>query len=420
MVEIKKLKNGLPIILAPLHDTQAVTVLVLAKVGSRYESAKVSGISHFIEHLLFKGSKKRKTSLAITKALDNVGANYNAFTSKDMTGYYIKVGKKNLKLALDVLSDMVLAPLFEKREMEKERGVIIEEINMYEDNPLMGIEGYFEEEVFKGHPLSRKISGEKEDIKRMSREDIVSYFKKHYLQGKLLLGLSGNFNNNAIQTVEQFFGSQKLKNKEVAFKKFDLKQTSKRFKFVTKDTQQIQTMLGFPAFGQNHPLYYPTALLATILGGNMSSRLFTEVREKRGLCYFVRASFEVYEDVGTFAVQAGLDPERLLLAFKTIKAELEKIKARGISKAELNKAKEFIKGKLILNLEDSADLISWLTHQQLMFGKIETLEEKIKKIEAVTLEQVNRSAKEIINWQKFNLAFIGPEKHKKDILKIFN
>jgi len=419
-VEIKKLKNGLPLILAPLRDTQAVTVLLFAKVGSRYESASVSGISHFIEHLLFKGGKKRKTSLAITKALDSVGAEYNAFTAKDMTGYYVKVGREHLELAVDVLSDMVLAPLFDNKEIEKERGVIIEEINMYEDNPLMGIDNYFEEEVFQGHPLSRKISGEKEDIRRLSRRDIVAYFKKYYLQGRLFLGLAGNLPDNAVVLAERFFGRQKLANRTGDFKKFSERQSAPRFKFVNKETSQIQTMLGFPAYHQNHPLYYAASLLTVILGGNMSSRLFTEVREKRGLCYFVRAAYEVYEDSGTFAVQAGLDPVRLSLAFQTIEAVLTKIKSGGVTAAELKKAKEFLKGKLILNLEDSADVIAWLVKQRMMFGKIETLDEKIKKIAAVKIADVNRAAKELINWRKFNLAFIGPEKYRPEILKIFN
>jgi len=415
----RKLTNGLPIILAPMHDTQAITVFILVKVGSRYESAKVSGISHFIEHLLFKGGKKRRTSLAITKALDSVGAEYNAFTGKDLTGYYIKVAKKHLPLALDVLSDMVLSPLFDAKELEKERGVIIEEINMYEDNPLMGIDSYFEEQLFLGHPLSRKISGEKEDILRISRKDIIDYYKKNYLQGKIIVGLGGNLPTDVLELTEKFFGKQKLKNQAIPFQKFVSQQQKPRFKIIAKDNQQIQVMMGFPAYNQNHPLHYATALLSIMLGGNMSSRLFTEIREKRGLCYFVRASYDAYEDTGAFYISAGLDQSRLVLALTTIKAELNKIKKIPPQKTEITKAKEFLKGKMILNLEDSDDIIAWLVKQQLFTGKMETLEQKLAKIDAVTEAQIALAAKNIIDWKKFSLAMIGSDKQQKDILEIF-
>ena len=420
MFKLDTLNNGITLLTAPLKETQAVTVLVLVKVGSRYEPLKLNGISHFIEHLLFKGTGKRPTSLDITKELDGVGADYNAFTAKDHTGYYVKVEKEHLKLALDIVADMLFNPLFPKAEMEKERGVIIEEINMYEDNPLMLIGDIFESCIFSGHALGQRISGPKQNIKNLKQETIVDFYQKHYLNRRLLVGIGGNFPAQDIKKiVNQYFGAKRLAGQKRPFSKFVLKQRQPKANLHYKDTSQAQLALGLPAFKNTDPRFYPLTLLAVILGGNMSSRLFLEIREKRGLAYFVRAGVNLYEDPGAFLVQAGLEKSRIFEAVKVIREELEKAREKGVTAEELKRAKEFIKGKLVLQLEDSASLISWLGEQRLLADKVESAETKLKKINAVTLEDVKKVAQQIFDFKKINLGLIGPFKEKSRFLNIF-
>lgn len=325
MHKLLKLKNGLNCILAPLHETEAVTVLVLVKVGSRYESNKINGISHFIEHLLFKGTKRRPTSLHLTKELDSLGAEYNAFTDKDHTGYYIKVHKRHLAQAVEVVSDMLFNPLFEEKEINRERGVIIEEIKMYEDNPLMYIGDVLERAMFQEHPLGNRISGPQSNLRTINRKEILDYYKKYYFTSNLIIGLAGNFTEAEGKILaEKNFGQHKLNPVKDDFKKFSDQQNKLQINIETRDSQQVQLALGFMAYKRTDPKIYPLSLLAVILGGSMSSRLFTAIREKRGLAYFVRASTTLYEDVGALDIQAGLDQNRLVAALKVLKDELIK------------------------------------------------------------------------------------------------
>ncbi|MCX6785888.1 MAG: pitrilysin family protein [Candidatus Komeilibacteria bacterium] len=421
MYKLETLTNGLQLITAPRTDTQAVTVLVLVKVGSRYETEKLNGVSHFIEHLLFKGTAKRPTSLHISRELDGVGAEYNAFTAKDHTGYYIKVNKERLELALDILSDILFKPLFPAVEIERERGVIIEEINMYEDNPLMLIGDIFEGTIFANHPLGKRISGPKANIKAISRHEIIKFYREYYFNKKLILGLSGNYNQaEAKKLINKYFSGQKISAPVGTFSGFSFKQSAPQLTLHYKETAQVQLALGFPAYKNTDHRVYPLMLLAVILGGGMSSRLFMEIREKLGLAYFVRAGVDLYEDTGSLIIQAGLEQTNITTAIKKILAELKKIKERGITPAELVKAREFIKGKLILQLEDSAALISWLAEQRLLTGKIDDLPEKLKKINRVSLAEVESVAAEIINFKRLNLALIGPFKNKAEFLKIIS
>jgi predicted Zn-dependent peptidase len=420
MHKLTVLNNKIKLITAPLQETKAVTVLVLVKVGSRYEPAKVNGISHFIEHLMFKGTIKRPTSLDITKELDGVGAEYNAFTSKHHTGYYIKASHKHLELAVEMLADMLFNSVFDKKELERERGVIIEEINMYDDNPLISIGDVYESVVFAGDSLGRLISGKKSNVSSISRRELVDFYRRYYLTGRLVVGIAGNFKRQrAISLVNKYFGKQKSSGVGRQFVKFSRKQSSPRAMSVLKQTQQVQLALGFPAVSLKSPKVYPLTVLSSILGGNMSSRLFTEIREKRGLCYSIRTNLSLFEDTGTFLVQAGLDASRLTEALRAIKEELVKITEDKVSASELKRAKEFIKGNLILRLEDSADLIAWLAEQQMLNGKMETLEQKIVKLDQVTVQEVKKLAQELIKFNKLNLAIIGPVKDKNKFIKIF-
>ena len=410
MFKKHKLNNGLRVILAPMQDTKAITVLVLFRVGSRYETANINGASHFVEHLMFKGTKKRPTAMKISQELDSVGAEYNAFTSKDYTGYYVETDSEHTDLALDVLSDIVNNSIFSPKEIERERGVIIEEINMYEDNPMMYIEDLFEQTMYGDHPLGWNIAGPREVIRRVTRKQLFDYYRTYYQPANSLVVAAGRLGENFLEKVKSSFGAgQKFKHRP-SYRPYRAKQASPHQNIKNKETEQVQLALGFPAYSYFQEKIYPLYLLSVILGGNMSSRLFMSVREKMGLCYFIRASVGVYEDAGNFVIQAGLDKKRLEQAIIAISLELAKVKKDGITAPELYKAKEFLKGKLILQLESSDAVASWLGKQELLRRQILTPAEQIKRLEKVSREQVNRVAAEVINQRQVNLALIGPVK----------
>ncbi len=419
MYKKTKLKNGLTLITAPLKETKAVTVLVLLPVGSRYESKNINGVSHFVEHLMFKGTKKRPTSLDITKELDSIGAEFNAFTAKDHTGYYIKAAAEHIELAFDILSDMLLNSVFDKAEIEKERGVIIEEINMYQDNPLMYLSDLFERTIFGDNNLGWMISGPKSVIKKVSRREILDYKNKHYKPSNIILTISGSFKKPQIEKlVKKYFSSNGKNTKITNFPKVKINQIKPKVNIMFKKTEQVQLGLGLPAYSLHDKRMYPLYLMAVILGGNMSSRLFTTVREKYGLAYYIRTDISAYQDISAFLVQSGLDKEKTKKAISLILAELNKIKEEGVTDKELSSAKEFLKGKLVLGLEDSENVADWFGKQQLLLNKIYTPEQKLKKIFDVKKEQIQEVAKDLFKEQKLNLAMIGPFKDKGEFKKL--
>lgn len=406
----KTLSNGVKIISAPMHETKAVTALVMVGVGSRYETPHLSGGSHFIEHLLFKGTKRRPTALDITKELDGVGAEYNAFTSKDYTGYYIKIDGEKLELALDILGDMIWHSTYQPAEVERERGVIIEEINMYEDNPMMHMEDLFEQAIYGHHPLGWMISGTRETMKAMSRTALLEYQKKTYRPDNMVVAVAGRFEPKHLDTlVHTHFGApQRARGRAPSFRRFSAKPTGPRVTIKTKETEQVQVALGVPAVSGTHRDLPALSLLGTILGGNMSSRLFMEVREKRGLAYFVRAGVGTYQDTGTFMVQAGLERVRIEEAITAILAELGKVAKRGVTPAELTRAKEYAHGKLVLELEDSQSIASFAGRQLLLERKFETPEQKMAKLRAVARADLQRVAAKYFRRRALALALIGP------------
>ena len=364
MYQKQTLKNKVRLITAPLKETATATLLVMVRAGSRYENLKNNGVSHFVEHLMFKGTKKRPNTLALSKELDGVGAEYNAFTGKDYTGYYVKCDTRHLSLAIDVLSDMLLHSLFNPQEIQKERGVIIEEINMYEDNPLMYAEDFFEQLMFSANPLGYSIAGSRETVKNLSPLAITSYLKKLYTGKNIVIGLAGNFTPQHLSEIKNKFNFQ-LGNKKNTFRPIKIKQSKPRLKLLFKDTEQAQLVLGFPALSYFSKKIYALQLLAVILGGYMSSRLSLEVREKNGLAYFVRSWLNFYEDTGSFLVQSGLDKNRIEAATKLILSQLAKIK-KGVTVEELRRAKENLAGRLAIDLENSSNLSHWHVIQEVL------------------------------------------------------
>ena len=412
------LKNGTRVILSPQKETKAVTVLVLFGVGSRYETDDIAGISHFLEHMMFKGTARRPNMLALSKELDQVGAQFNAFTSKDHTGYWIKVNSEHLALALDMLSDMLQNSKFEAEELKREKGTIIEEINMYEDTPTRRVESLLEEIVFKGNTLGRDIAGSKKTVQNTTREKMLQYLQKHYTPKNCVISLAGNIKNkSAREMIEKYFGISDRINQKNQFKKFIPFQKKPQLKLHYKKTEQVHLSLGFIGPKLTAKDLMATQLLSVILGGSMSSRLFINIRERQGLCYYIRAVHEGAQDTGIFSVAAGLDKNRIYEAINLILEELRKVKKHGITKEELIKAQEFLKGHLILEMEDCSSVADWYGRQELLVGKIKTPEQKIAEIMKVTKKQIDASARNIFQTQKMNLALIGPYKNEKEFKK---
>lgn len=408
------LHNQVKLFLVPLQDTKSVTTLVMYPVGSRYESEKMSGVSHFIEHMMFKGTKKRPNTLTLTREIDRLGAEYNAFTSKEYTGYYIKADAEYLNISLDILSDMLFNSKFEAKEMTKEKGVIVEEIRMYNDNPLMNIENIFEEVMFAGE-LGRDVAGTEKHVLSYKREDVLNYRDKYYSPQNATVVIAGNINEKTEDWIEKYFGQEKNKkklNKFFAQGKFNSTKKEKRIKIQKKSTDQAQLMLGFPGFDYNAKENAILSVLNTILGGSMSSRLFIQIRERRGLAYMVRSGADNFRDLGYVYVRAGLESKNINPAIKVIKDEIKKIISKGVTKKELIDAKTHIRGALTLSLEDSSIQASWLAKEALFMNEIKTPEERLEDIYKVTNEDIKRIAKKVFKFDQMRVAIIGNVEEK--------
>lgn len=415
------LNNGTRVLFAPVAGTKAVTVLILFPVGSRHETKRINGSSHFLEHLFFKGTTNRPSTLEISKELDGVGADYNAFTAKDHTGYYVKVSADKLELALDILSDMLYHSLFDPKEIERERGVIVEEINMYEDNPMMLLDDVFEQLLFKGSTLGWQIAGPRSVIRTVTRRQLMDYKAKFYTPHNLLLTIAGRFTSStAARLVKKYFGRARGAARATRFDRFHRPQQRPAVHVRFKETEQVQLGLGFPAFSLFDRRLPALSVLATVLGGNMSSRLFINIRERLGLAYFIRTEASLYQDTGAFLVRAGLEKTRIKEAIRKIWDELRLVTRDGITLEELARAQEYLKGKIILSLEDSEHIADWVGKQMLLKGRIETPEEKIKKLMAVTAAEVRQVARLLIRQERANLALIGPFRSPREFVTLIS
>jgi predicted Zn-dependent peptidase len=411
-------RNGLKIITVPLKNTRAVTVLVLVGTGSKYETKEINGISHFLEHMFFKGTKKRPSTLKIAEALDKVGGMYNAFTSKDLTGYWAKVDFQHLDLALDWVSDILLNSKFEEREMEREKKVIIEEINMYLDTPMSYVHDLWEKLLYGNQPAGWMIAGEKEIIAKIKRFQLLNYFKNQYLAENTIVCVAGNVDPKITERkIKKYFQRVKTGLPKEKLKVIE-KQNRPQNLVYFKKTDQTHFCLGVRSYNLFHPQKYAQAVLSTILGGNMSSRLFISVRERAGLCYYIRTLTESNPDTGYLVTQSGVEHKNSEKAIKLILKEYKSLKSKKVKEEELQKAKDYLKGNLILSLESSDAQASFYAGQEMLEGKILTLKEKLKKIDEVTAGDIQRIAKDIFQPQKLNLALIGPFKEKNKFKKL--
>lgn len=410
--KLSKLPNGLRILTVPMEGLESVTVTVWVKTGSRFEEKRINGLSHFLEHMVFKGSSKRPTAREISEAVDAIGGEFNAATSKDWTNFYIKARAGHLETAMDVLSDMVLNPLLKSEEIEREKGTIIQELAMYDDTPIMKIQDIFEGLTFSGSPLGWDIGGDKESITRIKREDFIKYRGLHYHPESMLVSISGGINEKeAIKLAEKYF--LQLENKKsTTFKgrTFKVEQKTPKFELKNKKVEQAHLILGFLSEGRGYEGKFAQSVLSTILAGPMSSRLFIEVRERRGLAYAVKPTGDKFEEVGFAGVYAGVALDKCEEAIKVMLDQIYGLSTLKypITKKELEKTKEYIKGHIALSLEDTLAAGEFFAEQTLFLKKVLKPEEIYKNIDSVTVEEVLFEAKKLFAKDRLNLAIIGP------------
>src|SRR5574343_476079 len=384
----KKLENDIRIITVPMLDNPDVTILVMVETGSEYEKKETSGLSHFLEHMMFKGTPRRPKSIDISRELESLGAHYNAFTGNEYTGYYAKVAKDHLDTAIDIVSDIYLNPLLDQKEIDKEKGVIIEEMKMYQDMPHRHIHHIFSELVYGDQPAGRNIVGNENTINSFNRDDFKKYLDEHYVAESTIVVVSGNFDENeTVNKIEKIFSG--------------ISNGSKTKKIKKDEKDPVLSVLG------------------AILGSGMSSRLFQKLREEMGVCYYVRAGNDSYTDHGMFTISAGVDVKRVEEVIKTLLDECRKIADEGVSRDELKKVKDYITGSFVLGLETSDSRAEYVAMNEIMKGKIESPDEEIAKIQNVSASDVQEMARAIFKDDKLNLAIIGPYKEDETNINRF-
>jgi len=401
------LPNGLRVITVPMTDNPSVTVLVMVSAGSKYETKQTSGLSHFLEHMVFKGTPKRPKSIDISRELDSIGANYNAFTAQEFTGYYAKADTRHFDTILDIVSDMYLNPLFEETEINKEKGVITEEIRMYQDLPQQHVQDLLMELLYGDQPAGWNVAGTEATVKSFKREDFVKYRKEHYVPSATTVIVSGSFPLK--EGLEKIKAAFSLTRSDVKASKPKVRESQKAPQIKTdfKETDQTHIVIGLRTFDITDLRIPAMHVLSTILGKGMSSRLFSKMRDELGICYYIQTEHNPFTDHGFLSISAGLDNSRVEEGIKGILAECKRMKDELVLDAELQKAKDYISGTTMLALETSEARGEYCGFQEILKGKIEYPEEVIKKVNAVTAVEVQKLAKEVFVNKGLNLAVVG-------------
>jgi predicted Zn-dependent peptidase len=415
------LPNGLTILEVPSSDAESVVVDFFVKTGSRSETEKENGISHFLEHFLFKGTKKYPSALDISTLVDSIGGEMNANTGKEHTQYYIKAASKYFATIFEVLTDMIQFPLLDAEELEREKGVIVEEINMYKDSPMSEIDNILETLMWPDDALGRDIAGTKDTVTKFTREMFQDYIGRHYQPGNMVLGVSGKYKKKELDYLIQKYWKSWPKKKFHTWDKVRDVQSNPRLKVQFKQTEQAHISIGFKGYPYGDPRNSAASILGSILGGGMSSRLFMEVRERSGLAYYVRAYPGSYQDTGGFTVSSGIKVDGVEKAIAIILEELKKLKYIPIHEQEIQKARDYIKGKTTLALEDNQVRLDWFMERVAFFKKISTPDDAFEKLDKVTAADVLKVANDLFQEKNMSLAVIGPYKEEKrfrSLLKI--
>lgn len=420
MFKITTLKNNLTLITIPIPSLESVTTLFAVGAGSRYESRKINGISHFLEHMFFKGSKKYPSAEIISTMVDSIGAINNAATSKEWTYYWIKSAAKHVELATDLISSMLKESLLQSEEIDREKGVIVEELRMYRDNPARLIWDLYENLQFGDQPLGWDIGGDEKTINSLKKEDFTKYVDSLYGVSNSVLVYAGKLPTNIEELAQKYFDDlpQRGEYKAEPYKKEE--QKSPRVNVFFKETDQANLILGMEGFDRYDKRKYTAKVLSAILGEGMSSRLFMQVRERRGLAYHVSSDADSYIDTGMFINYAGLKLEKVYEGLEVIIDELNKIATKKVLPDELKKAKEMIRGRLALRSESTNFLAEHFGVQYILDKKLETFEELLKNIDSVTEDDVLNLAKYLFEKNRYNLQVIAPIKSTEKFLKILN
>ncbi len=415
MFSYYNLPTGLRVITVPMRGTKTATILVMVGTGSKYEIKEEGGISHFLEHLFFKGTKKRPNTMEISIELDSVGAEFNAFTAKEYTGYYVKVDAGKIELAFDVVSDMLLDSLFDPAEIEREKGVIIEELNMYQDNPMFFVEDLFEECLYGDTPAGRDVIGTKKSIASISREKIIAYLASQYGAQNTIICVAGNIEKERIESLAQKYFGRYIATSSRSKEKVIESQEAPAVKTLNKKTDQAHLAIGVRTFPSSDPDEHIARFLAIMLGGSMSSRLFLNLRERRGLAYYVRTTPEFFTDSGYLVTQAGVPTDKLEESIKVILSEYRKLVERPAGEREIKKIKDLVRGRLIIQLESSDNMAQWFARRAITsiqagqpVRRIEKPEEYLKKLDTISASDLKRVAQRIFADRGLNLAVIGP------------
>jgi predicted Zn-dependent peptidase len=403
------LSNGVRLLAAPMPQVQSVACFIMLAAGSRYETPDTSGIAHFAEHMFFKGTERRPTAQQIGLELDGIGAEFNAFTGKEYTGYYVKCAAEHRQHSFEVLVDMLRHSKFDPEEIEREKGVIVEEMNMYFDTPRDYISGVYHQLIYGDTPLGWDIIGRKETVRAATRDTFLDYIQKWYRAPRMVAGVAGNFPEGVRDELEELLSELETgdpgapPSSDVA-----VDGSGPRVKVYSKESDQAHICIGVPSYPLDHPDRYTLQTVGTVLGTGMSSRLFTEVRERRGLAYYVFATNHSYTDTGTLYSQAGVDINRIDDAIETIARELRKIAAEPVPADELEKAKNVAKGRFVLQTESPHGMIMFGLRREVLEGRAPEPEEVLAGIDAVTAEDVQRVAADVLGEKGLNLALIGP------------
>lgn len=407
------LDNGLEMVTCHMPHTRSVSVLFFVRAGSCYESDDIAGISHFIEHMCFKGTKNRSSSREISEAIEGVGGIVNGGTDRELTSYWCKLASQHFELAVEVLADLLRNPLFREQDVDKERQVIIEEINMSLDSPQQRVGMIFDELMWPVGPMGRDVAGTRESVTAIDRMQMLQYMGIHYAPENILVSVAGDVEDDRVISVIDRYTQDWGSGTRPVYISSTSGQQHARVRVEYRDTEQVNMLLGVEGPSLFHPDRFAADLLSLILGEGMSSRLFTEIREKLGLTYDIHSYVEHFSETGTFVIQAGIDPGQTVKALQAMLEQLARIR-EDISFAELHKAKEMAKGRLLLSMENSRNVAGWYGAQEMLTGRIMTVDDITSVIEDITLTDINRVAKELFQTVKINLAAVGPI-HEQDI-----
>jgi predicted Zn-dependent peptidase len=402
------LSNGLRVLTAPLPHAQSVACYIMLAAGSRYEDAGNRGIAHFAEHMFFKGTERRPTARDLSMEVDKIGGEFNAFTSKEYTGYYIRCAGEQRDTALDVLVDMLRNSKFDAGEVEREKGVIIEEMNMYIDTPRDYVSSVYEELLFGSNPLGWETLGTRETIKATSRQTFLDYLGHWYTPERTVIGVAGMVGDDLLPRLEGMLGDLSGNGSGTPAPAEIERSREPRVRIHHKDADQANVCLGVPSYPLNHPDRYALQVLGTVLGTGMSSRLFLEVRERRGLAYYVYALNSSFTDAGTLFSQAGVDLQRAEEAVGVIAAEFRKLAEEAVPADELEKARSLAKGRFVLQTESPNGLALFGLRREVLEGRAAEPTEVLAGLDAVTADDVLRVAQDVIGSQGMRLAVIGP------------